>query len=79
MVSQRVERKKKPDNPTFGFRVVSCLDGEAWFRIKISLKLEIVPDEADAFSEFRRVDSKKLKECILKALEKFPFNFIIEY
>jgi hypothetical protein len=48
---------------------------EAWFCRKTSLKVEMVTDEARAFSEFRGADSTKHQECSFRALEKFSYYF----
>jgi hypothetical protein len=57
------------------FRVVSSLDGEAWFCRKTSLKVEMVTDETGAFSEFRGADSRKHQEGSFRAFEKFFYSF----
>jgi hypothetical protein len=39
----------------------------------------MVTNEAGAYSEFRGADSTMNQECGLRALEIFPFNFMVEY
>jgi hypothetical protein len=46
-----------------------------WFCRETSLTVELIPDEAGAFSEFRGADSKKHQKCGRRALEKFPYSF----
>jgi hypothetical protein len=58
-----------------GFRVVNCIDGEAWFCRKTSLEVEMITDEAGDFSAFRGADSTKHQKCGIKTLEKFPYSF----
>ncbi|HET7638644.1 MAG TPA: hypothetical protein VFK47_07870, partial [Ktedonobacteraceae bacterium] len=62
-----------------GFRVANCLDGEAWFCRKTSLKVEMVTNEAGASSEFRGADSTTQQECNLRALKNSPASFMVEY
>jgi hypothetical protein len=54
---------------------VGSLDRETWFCRKTSLTVEMITDEAGAFSAFRGADSTKHQKCGIKTLEKFPYSF----
>jgi hypothetical protein len=57
------------------FGAVNNIDEEAWICRKTSLKVEMVTDEAGAFSEFRCADARKHQEYSYRALEKFSYYF----
>ena len=71
--------RKKQFITLLGFLVVGSLDREAWFCRITSLTVEMISDEAEAFSEFRGADSTKHQKCSCKALENFPTPSTVEY
>jgi len=59
MVLQEVELEENQFSAFLDFRVMGSLYREAWFSRKTSLTVELIPDEAGAFSEVRTANVTK--------------------
>src|SRR6266700_4647301 len=71
----KLSLRKNQFSAFLDFRVMGSLYREAWFCRETSLTVEMITDEAGAFSEFRGADSMKHQKCSRRVLEKFPYSF----